>query len=262
MTTASAFGMLASGIVGNKLSRKTRALLERGDNPRSGQPVWRNSYYEGQIEHRLWRPIGDGTVRGAKRFAGAVIKAARNFERQSRRKRKVDAKGSRTGLLGEVGIEVLEALYDMVDFAKGRLEPAIATIADQIGRSYSAVHRALKRLRAHGFLHWVRRSRKIENPEPGGQVVEQITNAYALCVPKELRKFVSRIFARPMPGCERWRRDQEDAEWQRMLGQLTHREFHDATWSGDSLAGETLARIAALLDQQGESSKCGETGGV
>ncbi len=34
---------------------------------RSHQPVWRNSYYEGQIEKRLWRPIADGTKRGARR---------------------------------------------------------------------------------------------------------------------------------------------------------------------------------------------------
>ena len=73
---------------------------------------------------------------------------------------------------------------------------------------------------------------------------------------------LARIFARPMPGCERYRREQEEADWQRMLGQLSHREFHDATWNGDSLAGETLKRIAALLDKQGESSKGGETGGV
>ena len=256
--SASAIGELTGG----RLSAKTRAKLGLGRNPRSGQPVWRNSYYEGQIEDRLWRPIGDGTVRGAKRFAGAVLKAARGFERQTRRKRKGEARGSRNGLLGDIGLEVLEALYDTVDFATGKLEPAIATIAEQLGRSYSAVHRAMKRLRAHGFLHWVRRSREVENPEPGGQVVEQITNAYALLVPKELQSFVARIFARPMPGCERYRREQEEADWQRMLGQLSHREFHDATWNGDSLAGETLKRIAALLDKQGESSKGGETGGV
>ena len=76
-TSAKAFGSIAAGIAGNTLSRQTRALLERGDNPRSGQPVWRNSYYEGTIEHRIWKRIGNGTKRDGRRFTGALMAAAR-----------------------------------------------------------------------------------------------------------------------------------------------------------------------------------------
>lgn len=261
---ATPFGLAAARILNVRLDRKARAKLQRGDNPRSGQPVWRNSYYENTIEHRIWRPIGD--VRRGKRTAGAVIKAARTFERESRWKRKGEERRTRRGLLGEVGIEVLEALWELVDFATGRLEPAINTIADQLGRSYSAVHAALKRLRAHGWLHWVRRSRPVDDPTPGGQQVEQITNAYALLIPKELERFLERAFNPRLPECDRWRRDQEREEWQCMLSQLTCREFIDATWNGDSLAGETVGRIEASLRRiadaldKGESSRCGETG--
>lgn len=262
---ATPFGAAAARIAGLALDRKTKLKLGRGDSPRTGEPVWRNSYYEGQVEKRLWRPWGD--VRKGKRTAGAIIQAARTFERESRWKRKGEAERTRRGLLGEVAVEVLEALWELVDFATGRLEPAIATLAERVGRSYSAVHAALKRLRAHGFLHWVRRSRPVKDPVPGGQQVEQIPNAYALLVPRELERFLARIFHPRMPSCERWRRDQERAEWQRMLGQLTHREFVDATWDRDSLAGETVKRIEARIRaiagslDRGESSRCGETGG-
>ena len=87
-TSAKAFGSIAAGIAGNTLSRQTRALLERGDNPRSGQPVWRNSYYEGTIEHRIWKRIGNGTKRDGRRFTGALMAAARRVELESRAKRR------------------------------------------------------------------------------------------------------------------------------------------------------------------------------
>ena len=59
-SSATAFGILAASITGTKLSRRTRVTLERGNNPHSGQPVWRNSYTEGTIESKVWRPINDG----------------------------------------------------------------------------------------------------------------------------------------------------------------------------------------------------------
>ncbi len=229
---------------------------------RTGQPVWRNSYYEGQLEHRLWRPIGDGTKRGAKRRIGAILKAARQYEYRTRMKRRNEHPGTENGYLGAIGLEVLEALYDFVNFADGRLEPAIATIADRVGRSYAAVHRALCRLREAGFIHWIRRSRKIDSEGHAGPQVEQISNAYALLVPKELEFFLSRLLGRgPLPDCDRWRREQQDAEWEAMLGTLTLRERHDATWNGDQLVGESLARIAAALDER-ESIRVRETGGI
>lgn len=57
---ATPFGLAAARVAGIALDRKTRAALTRGDSPRSGEPVWRNSYTIGQIEDRVWRPIRDG----------------------------------------------------------------------------------------------------------------------------------------------------------------------------------------------------------
>ena len=67
---------------------KLVANLKAPKMRRSGEPVWRNSYYEGQIEGRIWRPFAGGKVRGAKRRIGAVLKSARELERRTRRQRK------------------------------------------------------------------------------------------------------------------------------------------------------------------------------
>ena len=88
---ATPFGLLAAKIAATSLSRTTRLKLERGDSPRSGQPVWRNSYYEGQCEDRIWRRYGDGTARTGKRLQALILKAARRLERETRRKRQAEA---------------------------------------------------------------------------------------------------------------------------------------------------------------------------
>lgn len=260
------FGLAAARAAKVALSRRTRVLLERGDSPRSGERVWRNSYTEGTIEDRVWRRIHDGTARGGKRWTGALLKAARAFEYRTRLERREKEPGARNGNLGEVGLEVLAFLYETVDFATGRLEPAIATIAQGIGRSYSAAHDALCRLRKEGFLHWMRRSRPIEEPEPGGPQVEQVPNAYALLVPEPVKRWMRSLFGKtPTPTCEEERRKRERADFEAMLAGLTAEERHDTTWNGDSLLGETLRRLAAAVDareiQKGESGTTGETGG-
>lgn len=264
---ASPFGLIAAQVTKTALGRKTRALLERGDSPRSGEKVWRNSYTEGTIEDRVWKPIHDGTPRGGKRWVAALLKAAKGLEYKTRLKRRETEPGARNGALGEIGIEVLEYLYSLVDFSTGRLEPAIQTIADGIGRAYGAVHEALCRLRKEGFLHWMRRSRPVENPEPGGQQVKQIQNAYALLVPVEMKGWLRALFKNaPAPECEQDRRKRQREAYDQMLASLTAEERHNVTWNGDRLLGETLRSLAASIDtrdlRRGESSSNGETGGL
>lgn len=282
--TAAIEAIGALGVVPPKLSRKTRARLERGDSPRSGQPVWRNSYTEGQCEHRIWRRYGDGSKRTGRRLHALIVKSATKTERHTRRMRQERAERcrrmsqeernqaledgklevlhhARRGLLGDVGIEVLDFLWSRVDYFTGRLEPAIDTIAQEVGRSYSAVHNALKRLRRHGWIQWERRSRPVKDPKAGDPLVEQIPNAYVLLIPEGLRRFVSMMFgALPEPDCLAWDRHQRKAEEERMLRELSAREYHRATWQGDDRIGETLARIADMIDSR-ESSINRETGG-
>lgn len=226
----------------------------------AGQPVWRNSYYKGQFENRLWsRPFDNGTVRGARKRIGAILKAAKAMERKSLHDRQKVHPGARNGKLGHVGLEVLEALYlKWLDYKTSRLDPAITTIADEIGRSYSAVHDALKKLRAAGFLHWIRRSEPTGNKE-GPQVI-QITNAYALDLPSEVRKLVEYLLRKPpIPDDDLQRRNQQKCDYEAMLSQLSATDWIDAIWEGDAAMGESWARIAALMDER-ESDRAIETG--
>lgn len=262
-----AFGLLAARITGSQLGRRTRMLLERGDSPRSGERVWRNSYTEGTIEDRVWKRISDGTPRGGRRWTAALLKAAKALEIRTRKERREESPGARNGALGEVGLEVLAWLYETVDYATGRLEPAIATIAEAIGRSYSAVHDALVRLRREGFLHWMRRSRPIKDPEPGGPQAEQVPNAYALLVPEGAKTWLAALIGKPpVPECDHDRRKRERAAFDAMLADLTTEERHQTIWNGDELLGETLRRLAAAIDRRdspkGESGRARETGGV
>lgn len=233
---------------------------------RSGQPVWRNSYYEGTIEDRIFRPFMGGNMRAAKRHIGAILKSAKDLERKTRRERQAKTPGTRNGILGQVGLDVLDALYNrFLDYRTGRLEPSIAAIADAVSHSYSAVHSALMRLRQCGFLHWVRRSRPTDNRGVAGPQVEQIPNAYALLLPKAIEGMVKHLIGKsPVPDDERWRREQHIQEWNQMLASVSAVEFLETTWDGDRLAGESLRRIAAALDarekQEREFSSNGETG--
>jgi hypothetical protein len=242
-------------ILGNLPAAKSR---------RSGQPVWRNSYYKGQIEDRIWRPFMGGNTRGAKRRIGAILKSAHELERRTRRQRQRENAGVRNGVLGHIGLAVLEVLYQRyLDYKTGRLDPAIATIAEAIGHSYAAVHAALRRLRAAGFLHWVRRSEPVEDADGAGPQVKQVSNAYALLLPKAMEHAVAALMGRaPTPDDADWAREQREKEWKATLDAMSASDFHAATWNGDQLAGETLARIAALLDQERESSRAVETGGI
>lgn len=242
-------------ILGNLSAAKVR---------RTGQPVWRNSYYKNTIESRIWRPFMGGNVRGAKRRIGAILKSARELEKRTRRERQQTTPGVRNGVIGEIGLAVLEVMYTRyLDFKTGQLDPAIATIAEAVGHSYAAVHAALRRLRHAGFLHWVRRSEPVEDAEGAGPQVKQISNAYALLLPKPLERMVAQLLGKaPLPEDAAWAREQHAKDWKAMLDSMTAADFHNATWTGDELAGETLARIAALLDQERESSRAVETGGI
>lgn len=242
-------------ILGNLPAAKSR---------RTGQPVWRNSYYVGQIEDRIWRPFNGGNLRGAKRRIGAILQSAREFEKRTRRSRQMKTPGVRNGAIGQVGLAVLEVLYQrFLDFKTGRLDPAITTIAEAVGHSYAAVHAALRRLRDAGFLHWVRRSEPVEDADCAGPQVRQVSNAYVTMLPPLIARMVeNRMGKAPTPDDADWAQEQRAKEWQAMLDSMSSAEFHAATWNGDKLAGETLARIAALLDKERESSSNAETWGI
>lgn len=148
-------------------------------------PVRRHSHFKGRSEGRIWRPTNRQEVE-------KVLLAAKRYELAERQK------GERTGPLGSVAIEVLEFFVNLVDFRTGRLEPSLDTIMGKVRRSRDAVVRALKALRAHGFLDWLRRYEPTGNEGRGPQV-QQASNAYRLSLPEKALRLLGRFGKVPPP---------------------------------------------------------------
>lgn len=160
--TAQAFGNIADKFVrNNKPGRRTE------------QPVRRNSYDVDDRRAKVFRPIGDGSVKGAMRWREKFLQAAKEYDRE------IKEKGKRHPI-GANAIRVLEILLWNcgVDFKTGRLDPAIATIQEKSGFARKTVVDALARLKEHGFLNWVRRTERTGNARDEGPQVKQATNAY------------------------------------------------------------------------------------
>ena len=108
-------------------------------------PVRRRSHFKGRSEGQIWRPTTRKDVQ-------AILKAAEIYNEAG-----LHEKGERSGPLGSVALDVLRLFVNLIDFRTGRLEPSITTIMDRLGRSRDTIVRALKNLRAHGFIDWLRR---------------------------------------------------------------------------------------------------------
>ncbi|WP_458573624.1 helix-turn-helix domain-containing protein [Chelatococcus asaccharovorans] len=163
----------------------TFSLIMPPPPERCPTPVRRHSHFKGRSEGGLWRPTNRQEVQ-------KILLAAKRYELAERRK------GERTGPLGSVAIEVLEYFVNLVDFRTGRLEPSIDTIMGKVRRSRDAVVRALKALRTHGFLDWLRRYEPTGNEGRGPQV-QQASNAYRLSLPAKALRLLGRFGKAPPP---------------------------------------------------------------
>ncbi|OAN62819.1 helix-turn-helix domain-containing protein [Sphingomonas sp. TDK1] len=97
------------------------------------------------------------------------------------------------GRLRRVDLTVLEAVLQTLDFATGRLFPAIDTIATRAGCHRNSVIAALRRLRDHGLISWVRRTIKTSNEGEFAPQREQTSNAYYF---EHRTKMAARVFQR------------------------------------------------------------------
>jgi hypothetical protein len=203
--------------------------------------VRRNSYPKGQCEARFWRPV-------SKRQMGPAMIAAERYDRQHKEA------GKRNGPLGHVGLEVLRALYRVVCHRSGRLEPSIDFLMGTLRRSRDAIVRALKALKAHGFLDWIRRTEPIPDAEGAGPRVRQISNAYRLCIPAFARATVDRIVGPPpLPADVVQHGQQRRAEQAEMTAQLPLREAVSVGVANDALAA-ALARLADAFEKRERES--------
>lgn len=209
-------------------------------------PVRRHSHFKGRSEGRIWRPTTRKDVQ-------AILRAAEQYNEAGLREKK----GERSGPLGSIALDVLRYFVNLIDFRTGRLEPSISTIMNRLGRSRDTIVRALKNLRAHGFLDWLRRYEPT-GKEGRGPQVQQASNAYRLSLPEKARQFLGRFGKAPPPPADH---GQDQQAWSEAIDAykttlpLDERTQLDA---GDSPLGKALVMLAKSVmkresDNQTES---------
>ena len=200
-------------------------------------PVRRHSHIRGRSEGRIWRPTTRKDVQ-------AILKAAEIYNEAGLRQ-----KGERSGPLGSVALDVLRLFVNLIDFRTGRLEPSITTIMDRLGRSRDTIVRALKNLRAHGFIDWLRRYEPTGNEGRGPQV-QQTSNAYRLSLPEKARQFLGRFGkAPPLPDDHSAAQEARAAELDayRKALPLDERALSEA---GDTALGRALAALGKAIQKR------------
>ena len=209
--------------------------------PRCPTPVRRHSHIRGRSEGRIWRPTTRKDVQ-------AILKAAEIYNEAG-----LHEKGERSGPLGSVALDVLRLFVNLIDFRTGRLEPSITTIMDRLGRSRDTIVRALKNLRAHGFIDWLRRYEPTGNEGRGPQV-QQTSNAYRLSLPEKARQFLGWFSkAAPLPDDLAAEQESRAAELDAYRKSLPLDELA-LFEAGDSPLGRALAALGKAVKKR-ESDK-------
>ena len=179
ITTASATARATRSII--KGAGAQLAGKKRGPDRR----VRRGSVDVADPKARVWRAIHTGTKAGGLRWRDTLLRVAREYDQ-------VGKTTGRWGALGPHTREVLEALLDLVDFRTGRLEPSYDKLMAMTRFARSTIASALRRLRAHGFLDWVRRSRLVDKAD--GEVArEQTSNAFVFDLTRLPRHVLQRF---------------------------------------------------------------------
>lgn len=212
------------------------AVLAGAPAERDRTPVRKHSRAAGKCEGVFWRRTDRQEVR-------MIVMAARRYELAGRQP------GARNGPLGGVAIELLELFSNLVDFRTGRLEPSIDTLMLKLKRSRDAIVRALKNLRLHGFLDWLRRYEPTGNEGRGPQV-KQTSNAYRMSLPKRAHQLLGRWGVAPPLPDDHLQREAERVvilEAHRATLDLDQRALFDV---GDNPLGQALARLAKSIKQR------------
>lgn len=175
------------------------ASVRPREGRRTHQPIRRLSRPAGRCEGVFWRPT-------SRRDVEQIKLAAKRYELATRQP------GARNGALGFVALEVLEYLGNLVNFRTGRLDPSLDFLMGKLRRSRDAIVRALKALRDHGFVDWLRRFEPTGNEGRGPQV-RQVSNAYRLSLPRRAVAMIGRFFqAPPAPDDHLQRQENHAAE--------------------------------------------------
>lgn len=208
---------------------------------RTFEPVHRHSRLAGRCEGVFWRRTDRRQVR-------RIILAAERYELATK------GAGERNGALGAVALEVLRLLANVIDYRTGRLDPSLDYLRAKLKRSKDAIHRALKALRTHGFLDWLRRY--VPTGQEGrGVQVQQTSNAYRLSIPARAMQLLG-WYGRDVPLPD----DQAHAQEQRKAMMdalpLDVRAMNEVQ---DPDLAAILSRMGALIEAERESGKRDES---
>lgn len=219
-------------------SDPTGESLSSHASRRTHQPVRRKSHLAGRHDRQFWRPTTGKEV-------AQIVLAARKFDLANRRA------GERNGPLGHIAIEVLELFANLVSFKTGQLDPSLEYLCQKLGRSKDAVHRALKALRAHGFLDWLRRYVPTESGGRGPQV-KQTSNAYRLSLPRKALQWLG-VWGRaiPLPDDFTHATDERKAEMDAHEAALSPEAYALHIVEDEGLAA-TLAGLARAMAERKE----------
>ncbi len=209
----------------------------RGGGRRTHQPVRRNSHAAGRQHGTYWKATNRQEVR-------QIVLAAKRYELDSRQP------GARCGALGSVALEVIEFLANLIDYRSGRLEPSLDYLMAKLKRSRDAIHRALKALRAAGFLDWIRRYEPTGNEGRGPQV-KQASNAYRLFLPQKALQALGRLAApSPLPDDFAAMRERVAAGMAAYHASLSPSQNVADTYPDDDPLGAVLARWAVEVERE------------
>ncbi|MCZ4348172.1 helix-turn-helix domain-containing protein [Devosia neptuniae] len=166
---------------------------EASSQSRDRTPVRRQSRFAGRCEAVFWRSTNRQEVR-------QIVLAARKYDLAGK------GAGARNGPLGGVAIEILDLMANLVHFRSGRLDPSIEHLMGKLKRSRDAIVRALKALRTHGFIDWLRRY--VPTGNQSGPQVQQTSNAYRMSLPRKALQLLGRL-GRPAPAPDDFSHAQE-----------------------------------------------------
>lgn len=124
------------------------------------------------------------------------------------------------------------------------MEPSLDYLAAKLRHSRRAIVAALKALRAHGFLDWMRRYVPTGNEGRGPQV-QQISNAYRLFLPPRAARLIARMFSSaPVPDDFDHAQQERAAEFERQRASLSELERTRLDVDADDPLGAALLRMA------------------
>lgn len=187
---------IGDGSVGQGLAHR-EALLETAEE--LVHECWREQplreIRDAQQRHDALKDELDGIIAGGPLPTGRAatvrleLSRLRVFlERAKQRLRRLD-------------VTVLKALIKRVDFRTGKLYPSIKTIAADAACHRNSVVAALRRLKIHGFIDWVRRTVRTGNEGAFAPQLEQTSNAYTFdhqrsMAPRTWQRFTQRLVAK------------------------------------------------------------------